>query len=219
MSSGYMRVNGEFHVLKNPALKVDMVGFQSDLIHLRNNGWEISVHENMDERQYSYGSPGFSILIHHRQLSLLGSSGHVRFNYEPREYRPGALIDRDFLNSIIIPIKSIRPSTQAFMSPEIVLEYQHGFLDKHRPVEPYTTRYVSYTGKLDTFDMMKLFKPIETDYREIFIEKVSVQEMLNMILDKQDPARQEYFAKKVAEDNRSGVSTLNTKKVAELRMI
>lgn len=176
-------------------------GWHSTTLELQKAGWDISVDQGLDSY---YHEKTLDVAIRHKSHEIYGRG---RTKIKPSIFHEG--YDRlwvEFIRSIEIPMMLANDFRYKIIEQRIDFK---SFL----PIDA-TPRWVEFKER--SLKDLVIFKTINPDAQEIIIPNHSVPELLSMIIDKQDPARQEYYAKKLAE---RGEVRPNSELVAQLRAI
>jgi len=170
--------------LEHGPLEVNFAGFRSDTYALQQHGWEIAERRVNGYGDYNdYPDDRWQISIRHPTLGVSGRSRSVR---ELRQsYR------QDGCQTVVIEMDLGLP----YMVTDDVRLQRDWF-----PVDatPYCTEI---QNPVDLFDM-PYFRPIE-EGKDIFLKKASVEEIMQIALDKQEPEQAEIRARRRQEQQRA----------------
>lgn len=180
--------------LRGEPLRIDFLGFRSDTYALQRAGWEIA-----EER--SHYDHTFRIAIRHPAHKMSGMS-------QPIRWRAGYVPDR--MRGLIV-----------FM--ELAIQFM---ITKYEQPEHHPMFFpVDTTPAYETFEQpvlqdlydMPYFRPID-EGKEIFLRKASVDEIMQIALDKQEPEQARIRAARSAEQRREDYARGGTTK-AKLIMV
>lgn len=154
-------------------------GFQSDTRTLQQNGWEFAAHQ--DAAHYRFG-----LMMKHSALGI-----HACTNLVDYTTRTAGMLHPDARQAFYIQWLTDRNlRVQDVRPPDWMWEA------KPVDMQPQVVR------ELVTLDDLNLFAGCMARTNEIIVDPHSVPDMMDRILELQEPARQEYFRQQAAEMRR-----------------
>jgi len=155
-------------ILSQP-LRLRWNGWESNTYELQNNGWELSANQDIRSNR-------MAIAIRHKQLNVRGLSDFVDFNFF-RRY--------DSYNAIKYPVFGCQLASDLIIQiPNNVETYTQEF----NPIDARPMYRKTESRHLDNFAH---FRKIERVENEIYLEPASMDDILNMALDRQAPRQEE----------------------------
>jgi hypothetical protein len=153
--------------------RVHFAGWESDTYRLQQAGWQLSAQEDI-----AYGS--FQIAMKHEQFGIRGLSQRVPYEYMNQRHSPGY----DFgLPDIPVALAS------SFHSQVIGTDFS-----KFSPIDAVPQ---FEERKIQSMDDLRIFAPNLVRTQEIIVPDYDVDQLLNMILEKQQPAREAHFKREI----------------------
>lgn len=157
-------------------MRVHFAGWESDTYRLQQNGWQLSAHED-----FMYD--GFQLAMRHEQYGIHGLSARVPYEYRSMMNSP---LTRDFGHAM--------PDVPVALASRFVSQIFGTDFTKFSPIDAqpqFDTRQIQY------IEDFKLFAPNLVRTQEIIVPEYDVDQLLTMILEKQQPAREEYFKRQI----------------------
>lgn len=180
---------GRRHILSKP-IKIRWAGWESNTLSLQNAGWEISAQEMI-------GSYKLRIAIRNTKLRAQGISDEINFDYfEYRDfpYMDVGIMSMDLSQNIVVT----RPiSADIFEAVDA------------RPM---------YTDNKLTLDDFAYFKKVNHNVQDIFLKEASMQDILQLALERQEPKQTEIRDKLLKEKEYKDFRRDSNVK-AELRLV
>lgn len=166
---------GEFPRVLSYPHPVYWAGFRSDTQTLQQAGWEFSAHEDLAMME-------FGLAMRHSALGIDAWTNSVGYEvnramHSPQPFHVNCLTDRaPRFESISMPdwLPDCKPVD---MQPQVVREFK-------------------------TMDDLNLFAGCMARTNEVIVDPNSVPDLMERILEIQEPARQEYFKQQAAEMRR-----------------
>lgn len=169
----------ERQILSKP-MPVHWAGFESTTLKLQQAGWEFSAEQD-------YASLQTRLLMRHQAFQMHACSGYVDTDF---------FIDQrnaDYWRNIRFPIQWM---TGGGVSVFKVVDNFDGM----QPVDMHPQ--INSNHRVDAIEDLNLFAAPLVRTKEIIVAPDSVPELMDRILELQDPMRQKYFEDKVREMNR-----------------
>lgn len=162
-----------FNRVSSPIVNVNWVGWKSNTYELQRAGWQLSVEQNPFEFN-------FRTALHHPD-GLYGISMPVRL--------PGVMSNNPevYLENVSIPI--------VFMARDVKVHYIMDNLSGFQPIDAEPT----FINEIKNIEDFKIFRPVKTPEHEIIIPQDKVPELLDKILQMQDPKQKEIREKRRRE--------------------
>lgn len=155
-------------------IRLNFAGWESDTATLQHHGWQIESHEDISCRQ-------IMLAVHHPDWSLSGLSERVN--------------DWDWHRPIHISEYPMLHMGMRALGKTINIHEGRHLQFKPVDCEP----SVETSGIISLEDLCH-FRPRVLPAKSIYVAEPSVDELLQRILEKQDPDRQRYYAEKARED-------------------
>lgn len=169
--------------LLSPPIQVLWAGFRSDTLTLQQNGWSISVRED----PFHPLNASFHIAIYNEHLQLGGISKRVDYQFMLMTHEMPLFMQEVRVRDLSIRIEHLGLNFTARKTP---------WFDEFQPIDA-TPRYEEIVIR-ELSDLI-LFKYIKPDQAEYFLEKATVEQILDIALSKQNPDREERFLRILKE--------------------
>lgn len=176
-SDTFTGVNKE--ILFSFPVKVNMAGFVSDTLKLQANGWQISVEAH---HLMSYDAMELRVAFKHDGIKqvAMGICTFTGDHIMSTIGNPSAMID--WWRAAGIEINYIAPMIQVQVIP------WRGIAPQFMPID---ARPEWGMSTMKSLDQLAVFKPIKSENFEIYINQKDEQEILDMLLAKQDSRQKE----------------------------
>ncbi len=186
--------------LRGRPLEVNFLGFRSDTFTLQRVGWQIA--ESRHPSQHSYDT-NWSIAIRHPDHRMSGMSRGI-----PRD---------QILRWINRDMRDREPATLHFELAIQSMIHRAEEVSHHPMFFPVDATPVYEEIRREELYDMPYFRPID-EGKEIFLRKASVDEIMQIALDKQEPEQARIRAARQAEQKREDYKRGGTTK-AKLIMV
>lgn len=169
--------SGGPRLLSRP-VELHFAGWTSDTYRLQQAGWSIAVNE---EPMYGF----MSLALKHPQLNLFGSSD--KFNL-------------DYYKHASYPMDPIGPINVRLASNFVMQSYSYKNDKDWSKYQAIDAAPQWIDSPIQSLNDMKIFAPNLVRTKEIIIPEYDVDDLLNMIIEKQQPAREQRIIQAVRED-------------------
>lgn len=171
------------HFVQSPPMRVEWAGFQSDTYTMQRCGWEISISDN----EYNLA---ITLAVRHKESGLYGLSRQVDKTCIANFIRHSSL------TSIVFIIDRLAYDIRYSGEVETIREYFSSFV----PVDA-TPRIVEMDFQDVSIRDFKIFHEVNIDAKEVYLRHASLEEVLELALQKQAPM-QDRIRRKMLEDER-----------------
>ena len=176
-------------------MQLEWLGWWSDIRTLQRNGWEFA---ETTVPAYDGGGECRNFRFRHREADVVGSTG--RFDFHPHMH-PDEVRHR--MQGLRLPCR---------LSHRLIIQEQVGNPLKYTAVDC-TMRSEKHSVYNATY-----FRPIDNDARKIFLEKASLEDIMQLALDKQAP-EQARIRRKMADRQERLKYVRPSSLGAELRLV
>lgn len=184
--------------LSSPKMEICWAGFKSDTYSLQQAGWQLSIEENiLRVNQYC---KTLRLAIKHPQLNVYGISQGI--NISPKEFsflRDGyfnAENNEEAFVHYCLKIEKRLDIQHLTSRMSVVLRYED--IKNFKPID--AKPQFQFFDEYIPVEKLNIFRPIgNSETKNIIVPKHSVPELLDLILEKQDPYQAEMRKKKRKE--------------------
>lgn len=161
----------DYRLISQP-IRIHWMGWETDTARLAENGWDISVDQNLQHRsmeiairknsergQSIYGMTEMKEFEYHRYLH----------NYHPHEY--------------------VYPLFKMLLAYEIIINERYVRAKEFSAVNAHPS-YMEVNNSMDRIENLIHFQKIKQDTKQIILQRASMQEVLEFALSKQAPEQE-----------------------------
>jgi len=168
-------------ILSQP-LSLHWMGWESTTFKLQNNGWELSASQDVEQNR-------MAIAFRHKQMQCRGMSDYMDFDYFSR------------LGNNLYSVSSTDQTYPMFgcrLASDLIIQIQDVNINNTCDFNPIDARpmYRTQNMRSHSLDDIAHFRKLEKTDNEIYLEPASMDDILNMALERQAP-RQEEIRKKM----------------------
>lgn len=167
----------------SPLCKVYWEGWESNTLALQNAGWDISVQEEPE----AYHA-GMRIAIRNEKMNLYGISPMTDFNYRRYDFENRLEME----NFLEFHIQNIVTDYRIIEKMDYLPMSSFNPIDARPTYEIYEPRHI---------EDFKIFKVVNKDAKQFLIDEVTVPEILEICLQKQEPKQSE-IRKRILNEER-----------------
>lgn len=167
------------HPILSSPIRLHWAGWETDTQRLQQAGWQLSANERVEYDE-------FELAFKHEQAGCYGYSQSVPFRYLDMHDRTAAL------RSLSLDVQL----TNRLHSQLHNVDFSH-----FNPIDA----KAQYTEQpILNIEDYNIFAPALVTTKELVFDESSVSDLMEVILDKQDPARQKYYEDQVRERRTKG---------------
>ncbi len=162
-------------------LQVEWAGWRTDTYKLQGAGWSLSAHQDFAENR-------MRLAMEHKALQMRAISHHIDFRFMDA-FVEGYRHD-EYLRSIVIPMHVVGREVHI---------HEQGTVDWNvfQPIDA-TPTFVQH--KIGRIQDMVHFAPAQVRTKELIVPQENVDELMNRILELQNPARMERLKEAVRNE-------------------
>lgn len=195
--------DNNFRILSQP-LRLFWNGWESDTLTLQRSGWEVSVSENIERNV-------MAIALRHKETNMRGFSDFMDFDF----YKSRVKSKYDIYQNSQDEYSSM-PIIRCRIASDFIINIRNTSIYDFHAID---ARPVYNSGRMEGhyLDELAHFKRVDYDSKEIFLEKASMKDILDMALEKQRP-QQELIRKKMIRQKEMDIMR-DSKLKAHLRLV
>lgn len=173
-------------------------GWKADTYSLQSAGWQLSAEEDLQRRE-------MRIAVHHPDGGLCGVSTIVDFDYWKYS-----------MNNHHVPMPIDVGMQVKGMTKQILLDRMSGSVSNFFPIDA-KPRFTDVSMQRELMDLRKIahFQPAPIAKHEVFLKEASIEEILEMALNKQEPTQEQIRKRIIKEQELSRYGELHT----QLRLV
>lgn len=164
----------DYHRILSRPMKLHFAGWETDTYRLQQAGWQLSAEQDIMRN-------AFSIALQNQQYNIRGMSARVDLDYmaASRSY-----------NSFDFGV----PEVPVMLASSFQSQLMGYDFNKYEPIDA-VPQFMNQ--RIQRMEDMKIFAPNLVRTKEIIVPEYDVDQLLSMILEKQQPAREDYFKREI----------------------